>query len=405
MSESGAKEFDVVLYGASGFTGRQTAEYFQKHAPANLRFAIAGRNQAKLEAVHRELGLPPTVGVIAADITAMVARARIVLTTAGPYTLYGAGIVRACAEAGVHYVDITGETVFIRDMIDAHEDAARASGAVLLPLCGFDSVPADLGAYLAQKALRENHSTGTRRADGYYTLDGGFNGGTFYSAMQMYKTGAYKRMRDPELLLPPDAQGVAPAGDARFARYAPEVNSWVAPFIMAKINTRVVHRSAALAAAAGQPYGDRFAYTESMRLGGAWNPVPALAVAAGMQSFEVLGPVAAIRGLLETFAPAPGEGPSAKTIERGVYQLEVVAVGENGDRVRVTIADERDPGNRATVQFACESALELARLASNSPEELRKRIGGGFRTPATAIGDALVARLIAGGVRIASEGL
>ncbi|MCR9143014.1 MAG: saccharopine dehydrogenase NADP-binding domain-containing protein [bacterium] len=408
MQSNNDQKFDVVLYGATGFTGRQTAEYFQQHAPAGLRFAIAGRNQNKLEALHKELGLPESVGVIAADsadaqaIDAMVARTRVLLTTAGPYTLYGEHLVRACAEQGVHYVDITGETAFIRDMIDRYAKAAEKSAAKLVPLCGFDSVPADLGAYLAQKRLRDQHQTGTVSARGYYSIGGGFNGGTFFSGLTMFETGAHERMRDVGLLLPEAARGVAPPADNESARYEADVDSWVAPFVMGRINTRVVHRSAALAAAFAAPYGAAFGYGESLKMGGRWNPVPAVAMASGMQAFEALGTIGAVRNVLKMLGPAPGAGPSDSAIENGFYQIEVVAAGENGTRVRTTIADERDPGNRATVQFVCEAAFALAGDLAILPGGA-ERVG--FLTPATAFGDVLVDRLIAGGTTIQSEDL
>jgi short subunit dehydrogenase-like uncharacterized protein len=408
MPQNETREFDVVLYGATGFTGSQTVEYFHKHAPPGLRYAIAGRNQAKLETLHRELALPAAVAVIQADsadapaIEAMVARTRVFLTTAGPYTLYGEYLVRACAEQGVHYVDITGETAFIRDMIDRYEGAARGAGAKLIPLCGFDSVPSDLGAYLAQKQLREVHGTGTISARGFYSIGGGFNGGTLLSGLTMFETGAHRRMREVDLLMPSDARGVAPPSDNDSARYEADIESWVAPFVMGRINTRVVHRSAALAAEFDAPYGAAFGYAEALKMGGRWNPVPAVAMASGMRAFETLGTIGAVRNVFKMLGPAPGAGPSDSAIENGFYQIEVVAAGENGRRVKVTIADDRDPGNRATVQFVCEAAFALATDIDRLP-------GGhgrvGFLTPATAFGDVLVARLIAGGTRILTEDL
>lgn len=400
------QKFDVILYGATGFTGRQTVEYFQAHAPADIRFAIAGRNQAKLKNLHQELGLPATVGVIAADsgdlaaVRAMVEQTRVLLTTAGPYTLYGENLVVAAAELGVHYVDITGETVFIRDMIDRYESTAVASGAKLVPLCGFDSVPADLGAYLVQKNLRETHQTGTAGALGFYSVGGGFNGGTFLSGLTMFETGNHIRMRDVSLLVPPAARGVAPPADDPSARYDSAIESWVAPFVMGRINTRVVHRSAALAAAYDAPYGSAFGYGEALKMGGRWNPVPAMAMAAGIQAFEVLGTIGAVRNVLRLLGPASGAGPSQTAIENGFYRLEVIGTGENGRRVKVTIADQRDPGNRATVQFVCEAALALAINPAALPGGESR---AGFLTPATAFGDVLVARLIRGGTKIQAQ--
>lgn len=402
------RDLDVILYGATGFTGRQTAEYFARHAPADLRWAIAGRNQTKLASLHTELSLGKSVGIIAADsadgsaIAALCARTRVVLTTAGPFALYGHNLVKSCAESGTHYVDITGETAFIRDMIDSYQTVAVGSGAKLVPLCGFDSVPADLGNYILAKHLSEVANTATARTYGYYSIGGGFNGGTFLSGLTMLETGAYQRMADPALLLPKDASGVKLPADDSSARYADDVKSWVAPFVMGRINTRVVHRSAALAASYGTPYGDNFGYSEAMKMGGSWNPIPAVGMAAGMRAFETLGSVAAVRNLLRSLGPSAGQGPSPETIAGGFYTLEIFGKGDDGTRAKVTFADRRDPGNRATVQFVCEAALSLVQDQKRLPGG-EKRCG--FLTPATAFGDVLVERLRAGETTIRAESL
>ena len=209
-------------------------------------------------------------------------------------------------------------------------------------------------------------------------------------------------MKAVDLLLPPDARGVAPPPDDVGARLELAVDSWVAPFVMARINTRVVHRSASLFAADGAPYGPAFGYAEYLKIGGRWNPVPALSMAAGMRAFETLGSIEAVRGVLRFLGPASGEGPSEQTIADGFYRLEVIGVGENGKRVKVTMGDSRDPGNRATVQFVCEAALALT-------EDLSKLPGGaarvGFLTPAVAFGDVLIERLRRGGTEFLTEEL
>ncbi len=356
---------DVVLYGATGFTGRQTVEYFRDHAPGHIAWAIAGRNAAKLAALAGELALPPTVERIVAEASDTAAleqiarRTRVVLSTAGPFALYGEGLIAACARNGTHYVDITGETWWVREMIDRYEPAARASMAKLFPFCGFDSVPSDMAVFLAQERIRAAGDE-TREATGFFHVRGGLNGGSFLTGLNMFSSNAEERALDPGLLLPPDAGGVRLVPDPDAAFFDEDVKSWVAPFFMGMVNTRVVNRSAALFNAYGESYGPAFTYREYQKLGGL-NPLPALGMAAALKTFRVLGRVEMLRNIAGALGPGPGEGPSEAERKAGYSEIEVIARGHFAETARVRMACAGDPGNRATVLFVCEAALCIAR--------------------------------------------
>jgi len=402
---AGTRDFDVILFGATGFTGRQTVEYFARHAPPGLRWAIAARNRAKLELVRAEAGPGASaVELITADsrdqqsVDAMVARTRVLLSTAGPFALYGTPIVDACVRLGTHYADITGETTWVRDLIDRYHAKASADGTRIVPFCGFDSVPADIGSLLLVRALRE---AGTPCTDvrAYYRMTGGLNGGTIASIANAYASASGKRLSDLFLLDPSVAHSATQSEkseDVRAPFFDERVNSWVGPFLMAVVNTRVVRRSAALLAERGEPYGSEFTYQEYARYG------QPLAAAKAIVTTAVFGLVdAGMRTSLgrELFTSMlkPGAGPSGEAMDKGSFRTDLVATGEDGRTLRCTIKHRGDPGNRATVRFLCESALALALDADSLPP------GGGVLTPATALGDVLAGRLRDAGVTIAVE--
>jgi short subunit dehydrogenase-like uncharacterized protein len=231
------RDFDVILYGATGFTGRQTVAYFSKHAPSGLRWAIAGRNRVKLEVLNAPV---PVLVADSADpqaIDAMIARTRVVLATAGPFALYGTGIVDACVRLGTHYVDITGESQWGRMLIDRYHQKAADEGTRIIPFFGFDSIPSDLGAMLIADALGPE----TREVKAFFQMRGGLNGGPIASALNMYESGADRAVGDPLLLSPANTRAPRELEqDPVNAIYDPDVKAWAAPFVMSKINTRVV---------------------------------------------------------------------------------------------------------------------------------------------------------------------
>jgi len=407
--DSSDRELDLVVFGATGFTGRQAAAYVAAHAPKALKWGLAARSASKLERVRSSLAVDvPLIQADAQDalaIDAMAQRTKVVLTTVGPYARYGTALFAACAAAGTHYVDITGETAWVRRMIDVHHTTAKATGAVMVPFCGFDSVPSDLGAWMMVDWIRRHWQQSTRSVRMGFQLRGGVNGGTLASALHMGENPQLKREIARPFLLDPDPEVVV----ARVARahrdptgpwYDPDLGDpsqggggrWLAPFIMASINTRVVRRSAAVWAAQGQPYGDDFAYQEGMR-----------AKSRGLARMGALGLGGAVlvlstsvgRMLVRRLAPSPGEGPSEAQMDGGFFKSELVAEASDGRKVRGRVSGQGDPGNRCTVRMLCESAFALCGDHSALPAA---QLGGGVWTPAAALGGVLLDRLRAAGM-------
>jgi short subunit dehydrogenase-like uncharacterized protein len=398
--------YDVVLYGASGFVGAQTVEYFAQHANG-LRWAIAGRNAAKLEAVRVRFAGAKDAGIIVANaaddaaLAELAASTRVVLSTAGPFALYGSKLVAACVTARTHYVDITGETPWVRTLIDAHHDEAAASSTRIVPGCGFDSVPSDLGAYLVAHALWREHAEACVEVKASYSMRGGLNGGTFASLINIVESGEQAALQDLFLLNP---TGTAPAStfhhkDPVAPQHDADFNAWLGPFVMGAINTRVVRRSAALLQATGdEAFADDFCYREFMRIGR--GPAALLAGAAysiGMAAGQTAMQISPARELAKRLAPKPGQGPSERSMNSGSFRCELIGRTASGKTQRGCIAAQGDPGNRATTRFVCESALALALEEKHLPGGKKR---GGVLTPASALGDVLARRLKAAGMTI-----
>jgi short subunit dehydrogenase-like uncharacterized protein len=408
--------YNVVLYGASGFVGKQTVQYFARHAPKLLRWAIAGRNRQKLEAIRDELGI--SVDVLTADsqeqqaIDAIVAQTRVLLTTAGPFALYGNTLVDACVRFKTHYVDITGETPWVRTLIDRYHEQAAADGTRIIPCCGFDSVPSDLGTYLVVEYLKREWGVACQQVTAYFQAYGGFNGGTLASAFNLYDSQATAQMNEPFLLNPLPFPTQADIDrlrryrkgrnrDPQLPSFDTEMKTWVAPFFMAPVNTRIVRRSSALFEQWQQSYGDDFTYQEYFKLDD--EPLAglkALGMTVGLGLFATVLQQPQLRSLLQPILPQAGSGPSEQTMNEGWFSCELVGTAIDGRKVRGLIRDQGDPGNRATVKFVCESALGLAL----QPDELPGgQARGGILTPATGLGDVLAERLRQAGMTIAIE--
>ena len=393
-----ARDYDVVLYGASGFTGKQTVAYFARHAGA-IRWAIAGRNKEKLEVVKANIGAAvKTVDVLVADsqdqaaIDAIVSRTRVLLTTAGPFALYGTKIVDACVRCKTHYVDITGETVWAKELIDRDHAQAAADGTRIIPFCGFDSIPSDLGTYLMVRHIQDKLGVGCKQVKSYFQMAGGVNGGTLATAFNLYESGQAKQARDPFLLNPPNAHSSEERRrnqDPTSAHYDQDLGAWVAPFVMGPINTRVVRRSNALFGQWQEAYGAEFSYQEYMKFDGGLGWLPATGFSTGAALFEV-ALASPLRPLLKSMLPAPGQGPTEKTMNEGWFRCELLGIADDGQTVRGVVKDQGDPGNRATVKFLCEAALCLAMNTDELPGGATR---GGLLTPATALGDVLAKRL------------
>ncbi len=380
---------DLLVLGATGFTGRQAAFWLKAHAPTGLRWGVAGRNPAKLAQLRTELGITdlPIQQVDTADVVAvreMAESTRVLLSTVGPFAKYGSEVFAACARAGTHYADITGETPWVRRMIDLHETTARDSGARLVPFCGFDSVPSDLGTLLVVDWIRQHYGQATRDVRSAFRAKGGVNGGTLDSAFTLAERGEERLVADAFLLNPKDYRPTfskARHGDPVSPRKDPDLG-WVAPFFMGPVNSRVVRRSQAIYRERGHEYGSDFAYQE-------WMSAPSAAFAYGVTGALGIGFAlnrnATTRGLLRRFAPAPGEGPSEAVMDGGWFRADFVGVAEDGRKARLRIRSPGDPGNRSTVRFLCCAGLCLA--AGEGPP------GAGVLTPATAFGTSLAERL------------
>ncbi len=375
------RAYDVVVYGATGYTGKLVAEYMnaQYGVGGDVAWAMAGRSLDKLQSVRDELGIDAAIPLVVADaadpasVKAMVDSARVVLTTVGPYQLYGNELVAACATAGTDYVDLCGEPTWMRDMIEAHGDAARDSGARIVFSCGFDSIPFDLGVFYLQQAAQQQFGASLPRVRGRVRgMKGAWSGGTLAS----FKATMAAAAADPQLVavltnpfaLTPGFTGAdQPSGMKPL--YDEVLGSWVAPFVMATINTKNIHRSNQLL---GHPYGTDFVYDEMMLTG------------PGEQGEAMARAVAADTSMAEDDTQ-PGEGPSREERESGSYDVLFVGTDSEGRELRASVQGDMDPGYGSTSKMIAESAVCLAKD--------RGLAAGGVWTPAAAMGSALVQRL------------
>ncbi len=404
--KSRARRHDIVLYGASGFVGRQTVAYLAALA-GGLTWALAGRSGEKLEAVRASCGPGAAhAGIVVADagddaaLAALAGGTRVVLSTAGPFALYGSALVAACVAQGTHYVDITGETPWARGLIDRHHATAARTGTRIIPFCGFDSVPSDLGTWLVARALQRDHGETCVDVKACFSIRGGFNGGTLASLFNALESGQSALMQDPFLLNPVPPAGVDPAlhADPAGARRDTDFDAWVGPFFMGPINTRVVRRSAALLAGKTSPFAPQFHYQEYLRYGrGALAALTAASASIGMAAGQEALRIAPLRRVAQKFAPPPGAGPSEAAMDGGSFRCELIGRGVKGTMMRGRIAGRGDPGNRATTVMVCESALALAGDPASLPGGANY---GGVLTPSSGLGEALAKRLVAAGMEI-----
>ena len=409
------RKYDVALYGATGFVGKQTVAYFAQldSTPGPdgkpIRWALAGRSAEKLQAVKAACGPgAKKAGIVVADaqdteaLEALARSCAVVLSTAGPFALYGSELVAACVKHGTHYVDITGETPWVHDMIKTHHSAAQKNGTRIIPFCGFDSVPSDLGAWLVVQTMMEKYGEPCESVKASFSLRGGVNGGTLASMFNFMGSGKAKMLANPFLLNPASAR--VPAAGVDLDPIAPvydlDFKAWLGPFFMGPINTRVVRRSAALLASPAKGkskgYGKDFHYQEYLRFGasplaGAAAALVSAGMLAGATSMK-LGPV---RKLASRLVPGPGTGPSDAAMDGGSFRCELVGKSASGHVVRGRVADKGDPGNRATTKIVCESALALALQLDELPGG---RSAGGVLTPAVGLGAVLVERLLLAGM-------
>lgn len=409
---SAERELDVVLFGATSFVGRLTAEYLVRAAPPQARVALAGRSRERLLQLQASLGARaadwPLLVADTSDrrsLDELVATTHVLATTVGPYRRYGLPVVEACATAGTHYADLTGEVLFMREAIDRFDALASASGARIVHSCGFDSIPSDLGVLALHEAASADDSgqledvTMVVRA-----MKGGPSGGTIASLQGELEAAradhALARLLADPYALSPDRDAEPRLGDERDLRGVQndrELGTWVGPFVMSSINTRVVRRSNALQ---GWSYGPRLRYREVMGFGsGPLAAAQAGAVAGGVAALVAGLSMRPTRAALDRVLPSPGEGPSERQRERGSFRIEIHARTSSGARYLCRVAAQGDPGYKATSVMFGESSLCLALDAERLPSR------AGVLTPATAMGDELTQRLRLAGQTLEVERL
>ena len=375
------REFDVIVFGASGYTGKLVAEYMGKEYgnDESISWAIAGRNKDKLSSVKKDLNLNERVSIIEVDSTnkdsldSMTSSGKCILTTVGPYQLYGSSLVQSCSENGTDYVDLTGEPGWMYEMINAHQDTAKKSGARIVFSCGFDSIPFDLGVYFVQQAAQEKYGKPAKHVRGRVkAMNGEFSGGTIASLGATMATLKEK----PELIqvlsnpfsLTEGFEGPAQLDDSKVL-LDEKLNMWVAPFVMAPINTKNIHRSNALL---GHAYGEDFCYDEMMIAG---EGEEGKQIADAMNSSNPMG---------GDNLPQPGEGPSKESREQGNYDVLFFADFDEGS-IEARVTGDMDPGYGSTSKMIAESALCLIQDCED--------LSGGMYTPAPAMGEKLIKRL------------
>ncbi len=396
--------FDILLWGATGFTGRLAANRLAARIGirGDLRWAIGGRNRTKLEAVRSMLG-PAAVGlpIVTGDshdmdsMEALAGRTRVVCSTVGPYAVYGSELVDACARAGTHYCDLAAEPHWIRQMMDAHGTKATETGARIVHACGMDSVPSDLGVYFLQEHARQLYGEPCSRVKMRVTeLRGGFSGGTAASMLHGTEAGredeSMKRaMTDPYYLAPPGRrQGPDEPEDMRSTKvaYDEDLQVWTKPFFMGPMNTKIVRRTNALL---DYPYGEDFRYDEARVVaGGVSGRIRAKSEAVGYVAFMASVGFPPTRWLLRKYLlPGSGEGPDRETREAGQWRIILIGKLDDGTTARAVVGGEGDPATDSTSRMLVESALCLAEDA----DEIA--VDGGSWTPAAAMGDLLLNRL------------
>ena len=397
-------EFDIVVWGATGFTGRLAAEKLAARvgSGSDLRWAIGGRNQEKLEAVRSGLGpAAADIPIITGDshdvasLEALVARTNVVCSTVGPYAMYGSELVGACVRAGTHYCDLSGEAHWIRKMMDAHEAEAAETGARIVHACGMDSIPSDLGVFFLQQRAKQVYGMLCSRVRMRVTeMQGGFSGGTAASLLHGTEAGRTdpsigRAMQEPYYLAPEGLrQGLDEPDDMRSTKveYDEDLQAWTKPFFMGPMNTKIVRRTNALL---GYPYGEDFRYDEARVVAdGLSGRIKAKAQALGYVAFLSAVASPPTRALLKKYVlPGSGEGPDKETRESGQWKVVLIGKLDDGKTVRALVGGEGDPATDSTSRMLVESALCLAEDADKIP------VGGGSWTPASAMGDLLLHRL------------
>lgn len=399
-------QFDIVVFGATSFVGQILSRYLleQYGVDGPVKWAIAGRSEGKLVNLKTDLGISATdLEHITADasdekaLTDMVRQTRVIVSTVGPYALYGEPLVKVCVTEGKGYCDLTGEVQWIRRMITKYEDQAKQTGARIVHCCGFDSIPSDLGVFfLQQQAEKQFGAPCPTIKMRVKAAKGGASGGTVASLMNVVKEATAdpalrKELANPFSLCPKGFKSSRRQHNVKGAEFDKDLGVWLAPFVMGAINARIVHRSNYLQSTA---YGQEFAYDEAMMMGkGLKGRLAATSMAAGLGGFMVASAIKPSRWVLERFImPKPGEGPTDKAQEEGFYDLRFIGITADGQRIRTKVTGDRDPGYGSTGKMLGEAAMCLA--FDFEPEQGQEaKTNGGFWTPASLMGNKILDRL------------
>ena len=391
MNENTQRDFDIVVYGATGFTGALVAEYLHENHRA-LSWAIAGRSQTKLDELKSTINAPDLATIVADssredDMARLAAATKVIISTVGPYARFGTPLVEACAAQGTHYCDLTGEPQWMASIFEKVSALAEETGARLVHCCGFDSIPSDLGVFVAQQTMMEKHGVFATKVSGRMGKSkGAVSGGTVASMLLAVEQGvsdpvARNVLNDPYGLYPSELNPGPDGPDQRGIRWDENFESWTGPFVMAAINSKVVRRSNALASLV---YGADFSYDESMLVE---NRRSGLLLAGGMSLGMIALAIGPLRRLISKRLPQPGDGPSLSERENGFFEFHVHAHHPTNSEkdVRICVIGKRDPGYGATSRMLAQAGLSLAF------DELD--VEGGIWTPASALGQHLVDRL------------
>ena len=382
------KDIDIVIYGATGFTGQLCVKYFQSQG-LEIKWAIAGRNLEKLQAVSKNLA--PEIEILVADsddeagLNDICSRSKVVLSTAGPFHRYGSKLVKACVENGSHYVDITGENFWVKGLIEKHHEEALRKGIRIIPSCGFDSIPSDIGTFYAVRSLNRP----VKRVDSFHSWKGEASGGTIETMFAMGDLDLGKEIRNPFLLNPEGSytnEQKKLSSDVLKISKQKDLSAWSGPFIMAGANTRVVRRSEALLTERQESYGNNFVYQEHA-FHKSLSKALFSTMGLGLLGLILISP---LRKIVRSFLRKPGEGPSLEVQENGWFECKFLVESEDGEKSLYKMFGKGDPGYKVTSKFAAECALSLLEDPQSLPGG---REYGGVLTSASGLGNVLIERL------------
>jgi len=386
------REFDIIIFGATGFTGQIAVKYLDKYYP-NIKWAISGRNLSKLNSISNSTAKKPEVFFADShdekSLKNIAKKTKVIASLAGPFNKYSNRLVEQCFLQETHYVDITGENFWVRDLIDRFHELSEKKGNRIIPSCGYDSIPSDLGVYFCHQSLKKP----IKSIDSFHAANGGISGGTVETGFTMKDYKTKHNLSDSFLLNPNNSYTTVQkekSKDTFSIKKINELNKWSAPFIMAVANTRVVRRSAALLESKQNGYGPNFVYNEYM-MANKFSSALLITVGLAILSLIMFSP---LRKLFRPLFPKPGMGPNENVQENGWFESIFIVKTEDNEKYKFRLYGDGDPGYKSTARFICESALCLA----CNEDELPNGSNGGVLTSASGLGDILIKRLKNAGI-------